>query len=233
MKKLVALFAGVLLSVAILAQKVSDPNVEEREAKNFHAIRVSDAFQIKLTQSNEEKVAVSAADKDDLQYITVKVANGVLKIDWDSKKWRRGNRKLKAYISFKNIDEFKASGACNVEIVDILKVNELKIDLSGASDLKGKLDAQKVLIELSGASDAKLSGSVSNVKIDASGASSFKGFEFVAEYCDVKASGASGIKLTVSKELSADASGASDINYKGAGVIRDIKTSGASSVSRS
>jgi len=36
----------------------------------------------------------------------------------------------------------------------------------------------------------------------------------------------------VNKELSARASGASDIHYKGDGLIREIKTSGASNISK-
>jgi len=54
----------------------------------------------------------------------------------------------------------------------------------------------------------------------------------VTETCDAKASGASDIKVTVNIELSAQASGASDVKYKGNGTIRDIKSSGSSSVSR-
>ncbi len=71
------------------------------------------------------------------------------------------------------------------------------------------------------------------LNVEASGASDFKGFDLVTDYCDVRASGASGIRITVNKELSAHASGASDIKYKGDGLIRDLKTGGASSVSRS
>ncbi len=78
----------------------------------------------------------------------------------------------------------------------------------------------------------RITGTATNLDVDASGASSFKGFDLSTDYCNVKASGASGIKITVNKELSATASGASDIDYKGTGVIRDIKTSGASSISR-
>jgi hypothetical protein len=51
--------------------------------------------------------------------------------------------------------------------------------------------------------------------------------------CNVKASGASDIKITVNKELSAQASGASDVRYKGERIIRDLKTSRSSSVSKS
>ncbi|MEI9808131.1 MAG: head GIN domain-containing protein [Bacteroidota bacterium] len=160
---------------------------------------------------------------------------GVLEIGWDSKgmKWTKGNKKLKAYISFKAIDKLRVSGACDVSIVGELKADDLLVDLSGASDLKGKIDAKKLSFDMSGASDSKITGTAVSLNIDASGASSFKGFDFSTDYCNVSASGASDIKITVNKELSATASGASDIDYKGAGVVRDVKTSGASSISRS
>ena len=237
MKRAVVIVFSVLLSAGLFAQKpISDPNVQVREAKNFHEIHVSDAFNVLLTQSGEEKVAVSAADEKDLAYITVEVKNGVLEIGWDRKgKWSRGNRKLKAYISFKKIDKLVASGACDVDITGTLTADkDFRLDLSGASDVSGKVEVkEKLTVDLSGASDAKLSGTAMELVIDANGASSFKGFDFTVDFCNATASGASDIKITVNKEISAHASGASDVNYKGDGKIRDVRTSGASSVSRS
>jgi hypothetical protein len=221
--------------VAFSQKTISDPNAEVREAKNFHAIELSNAFDVYLTQSNEESVAVSAAETKFRDNIIVEVKSGVLIVRYDSKdkwKWNTGNKKLKAYISFKNLDRLNVSGACDVYIVDNWKADNLKLGLSGASNLKGKLDAQKIMIDLSGASDMTLSGNVGQVNIEASGASNFKGFDMVVDFCDAKASGASDISITVNKELSANASGASDIKYKGSGLIRDIKTSGASNISR-
>ena len=161
------------------------------------------------------------------------VKGGVLIIRYDNKgKWNSGNKKLKAYISFKQLDKLNVSGACDVYIVGDWKANNLKIDISGATNLKGKMDAQKLMVDLSGASDLTLTGTVGQLNIEASGASDFKGFDLAVDYCNAKASGASDIKITVNKELSAEASGASDVKYKGSGLIRDIKTSGASSISR-
>ncbi|HET6994960.1 MAG TPA: head GIN domain-containing protein [Chitinophagaceae bacterium] len=236
MKKIIGIVAAVLLACGLRAQQtMSDPNVQVREAKNFHAIHVGSAFDIYLSQGNEEKVAVSAASEKDLANITVEVKNGVLYVGWDKKgKWGRGNKKLKAWISFKMIDELNASGACDVDIAGTIKTKDLNIELSGATDLSGKIEVSNILtMRLSGASDAKLSGVAPKLNIEANGASSFKGFDFAVDYCNAEASGASDIKITVNKELTANASGASDVNYKGGGVIRDIKTSGASSVSRS
>lgn len=220
-------------TLSAFAQKtINDANAQERQAKDFTGISVSHAFDVYLTQGNEEKVAVSASDQKYLEYITVEVRNGILHIGWDHKKKRdlKGNKKLKAYISFKKINKLKASGACDVNIVGSLNADDLDIDLSGASDLAGKITARSLKLDMSGSSDMKLTGEAADLKMKLSGACSFKGFDFATATCDVRASGASDVKITVNKELSADVSGASDISYKGTGLIRDVKTSGASSI---
>lgn len=233
MKKCIAIVAILLSAVSLPAQKtIADANAEVREAKNFNGISVSSAFTVYLSQGNEEAVAVSAADPSDRARITVTVDKGILVIGLtrDARKWK-GNRKLTAYISFKQIDVLEASGACNLFIEGKLKAQVLTVDLSGATDLKkGLLDVEKLKVDLSGASDMKVSGVATQLEVEVSGASQFKGEDLVTETCEAKASGASDIRITVNKELTAQASGASDVKYKGSGVIRDIKTSGAGGV---
>ena len=234
MKRIFLAVCLLALSAAGFAQTIKDENAQVREAKNFSVIRLSSAFDVYLTQSNEESVAVSASDPKYLDDIKVEVKNGVLEIGYRPKngKWNGGNRKLKAYISFKQVDKLDVSGACDVDIVGIWKAEGAKIDMSGASDLTGKISVQKLTVEISGASDVKVTGEAGQLDIHASGASNFKGYDLTAEFCNARASGASDIQVFVNKELSVDASGASDIKYKGAGVIRDLKTSGASSISK-
>jgi hypothetical protein len=233
MKKCIGIVAILLLALQLPAQKtINDPNVEVREAKSFNGISVSNSFDLYLTQSNEEAVAVSAADPADKAAITVTVEKGILVIGLsrEARRWR-GNRHLKAYVSFKQIDVLAASGACNVYIEGKLKAEILTVDLSGATDLKrGLLEVEKLKVNLSGASDMKVTGTATQIELDVSGASAFKGIDLVTETCDAKATGASDIRITVNKELTAHASGASDVNYKGNGVIVDIKTSGAGGV---
>lgn len=237
MKKIFLFLFAAAISTAITAQKINDPNAEVRDAKNFHAIKLSSAFDVYITQGSEESVAVSASEEKYKEEIEVKVNDGVLVIglkknNW-MKRWNDGKMKLRAYISFKSIDKLDVSGACDVYIQGKIKEDDLKVVLSGASDVKGEFDVQKLHLSLSGASDMTAKGSASSLNIEASGASSFKGYDFNADYCDADVSGASSVKITVNKELSAKASGASDLKYQGNGLIRDIKTSGASSVSRS
>src|SRR5689334_17617474 len=118
MRKLFIIMTGLLATVSLYAQKVNDPNAEIREAKNFHAISISSAFNVYLDQSNEEAVAVSASEQKFRDHIVVEVKNGVLYIKYENKglSWGKDKKELKAYISFKDIDKLNVSGACNVYI---------------------------------------------------------------------------------------------------------------------
>ena len=230
---LLLLFTGLFITVN--AQKViNDANAEPRTVSGYHAVHISNAFTVSINQSNEEKLVVSANEKDYLPNIITKVENGVLYISYeDKKKWWPKNRKLRAYISVINVNDIKASGASDIKIEGQLKSSTLKLELTGASDLKGEIVVEGSFdARLRGASDLNINGSANEVKIEASGASDVKAFDFKSNTCVIEASGACSVHITVDKELSARLSGASSVSYKGSALIRDIKTSGASNISR-
>jgi hypothetical protein len=236
MKKIFSVCFLLFISTIVFGQKtVNDVNAELRQVKGFHGVSISNAFEVILTQSNEEAVAVSAGDKEDNQYIRTEVQNGILKIWFDhnnKKEWGR-NKELRAYISVKNISVLHASGATDIEIEGKLSADKLSIELSGASDLTGEIVvANELRTEISGASDMDITGSAKEVFIEASGASEFNAYEFTTSNCKIEASGASSVNITVEKELSAELSGASSVNYKGNASITHVRTSGASSVSK-
>jgi Putative auto-transporter adhesin, head GIN domain len=235
MKKLLFVLTILVASVQLEAQKeINDPNAQVRNVKGFHAIRVSSAIDLYLSQSNEEVVVVSAASTKYRDRIRTTVENGVLKIWYDEEgwKWNTGNKKMKAYVSFVTLDKLVASGACDVRVTGTIKAESLDITISGASDFRGAVDVNSLKIDQSGASDADITGNASNLEVEVSGASDMKGYDLKTETCRARASGASDIRVTVNKELNAHASGASGIYYKGDAVIREIKSNGASSVSK-
>lgn len=236
MKRILAVvfLLGLMASSALAQKTIKDENVELRDVKGFHGIKVSGGFDVYLSSGNEESVAVSASQKEYVEYIQVQVRDGILHIEYRPKngKWNTRNLKLNAYISYKTLDKLIMSGATDVRLTDIWKADKVSIDLSGASDLKGEVKFEELNIEQSGASDADITGSVRKIQIRSSGASNFKGYGLSANICDARASGASDIRITVNNEISVDASGASDVYYRGDGHIRDIRTSGASTVAR-
>ena len=231
MKKLLFSLLVTGLIITASAQKtINDANAEKRNVSGFHAIEVGGGIDLYLSQG-EEAVAVSASKDEYRARIKTEVKNGVLKIwyEWNSNlRFDWSNHKLKAYVSFKDIDRLEGSGGSDISVDGSIKVAKLAMEVSGGSDFDGKVETSELNIQASGGSDVRISGKADRLTIDASGGSDFKGYDLASDICNVEASGGSDVHITVNKELSASASGGSDVYYKGTGLIRDIKTSGSS-----
>lgn len=227
------LFLFAIIAIQTNAQTViNDKNVQLRNVGSFSAIKVSGGIDVYLSQSNEEAVAVSASDEAYRDNIKTEVENGVLKIYYDSHSFRfNSNKKLRAYISFKTLESIEGSGACNFMINGIFKGTSLRVRFSGACNMEGVVNITNVQFDLNGASTVKISGEVSNLKLEASGASDLKNYDLVVDNFIAQLSGASDAKITVNKSISAKASGASSLYYKGNPEVRDVSSSGASSIS--
>lgn len=233
MKKLILTFALIFFSVSLFAQKtIYDTNVAVREAKNYYAINVSDGINLYISYG-DEAIAVSASETKYRDKIKTVVENGVLKIWYDDNKFSWNSKKdLKVYVSFKNLRSLNASGGSDVIVEGSIKSNQLKIDLSGGCDFKGRVEVSELNVNQSGGSDIIINGRAEKVFINVSGGSDFKGYSLITDYCEAEASGGSDIEITANKEINARANGASDISYQGSAVLKESKTSGASSVSK-
>ena len=234
MRQILTLVLSVIsLSLFAQEQVINDKNVVTRNVSGFSGIKVSNSIDLYLSQSNSEAVAVSASEEKYRDKIRTEVKNGILEIWYDQDKMsfhNNENKKLKAYVSFKTISRLIASGASDIYVNGVINTENLKLSVSGASDFKGKVKITNLDISMSGASDVKIDGSASNLKIDASGASDLKGYNLTADNCTVEASGASDINITANNSLSVQASGASSIRYKGSAQVKNVSTSGASSI---
>jgi hypothetical protein len=236
MRKLYFILVGVLLVLSSRAQKtiVHDPNAQVRAVKGYHGIEVGSAIDLYLSQGDEETVVVSARDEKWRDRIITEVVDGILKIRLQSGHFSTGNNKLKAYVSFAALDKLSASGASNVYVDGVISAGKLSLTLSGASDFKGAIRVGELQLDQNGASDAKITGVVAGLAvIRLSGASDVKGYDLTVESCEASASGASDIRITVNKELKANATGASSVYYKGEGVISESRASGASTIKKS
>jgi len=163
------------------------------------------------------------------------VKDGILTIWYDYKSNGdkvRGDKRMKAYVSFKTLDRLTGSGGSDIDVEGTIKTNTLKLDMSGGSDFEGKIEANDLSVEASGGSDVDMTGTVKTLTLHASGGSDFKGYGLTTDICNLEASGGSDVEITVNKELNAEASGSSDISYKGSAVVRGVKTSGSSSINK-
>jgi hypothetical protein len=234
MKKLLLIITVLIFYTGLQAQKINDANAEKRNVSGYHAVEVSGGIDLYLS-AGEESVAISASGTKHRDRIKTEVKNGVLKIWYEHNsnvKIDWGNRKMKAYVSYKTLDKVGAGGGSDILVYGSIKSSSLRVDVSGGSDFEGKIEANSLTVGASGGSDVRISGTAKQLVIDASGGSDFKGYDLAADICNLQASGGSDVYITINKELIADASGGSDVHYKGAGLIREIKSSGSSSIKK-
>jgi len=222
MQKLIMqkIFLSVVIAVAALSASaqnvVRDPNAQVRNVGSFNKIRVSSAISLYLSQGNSQGVAVSSEDSKVTDRIKTEVSNGTLKIyvengAWNG--WNWSNKHLKAYVTFTTLQMLDASGACSVELTDPINVGDFKLELSGASNMRGEIKGSDMSFELTGASNAKLSINATSFTFSQSGASSFKG-NLNTGKANFDLSGASVTDIDgTASDLIVGASGAS--NFKG------------------
>ena len=229
--------AVAIASIAQTNTVVNDKNAQVRNVTNFHGVKISNGIDLYITQGPAEGVAVSASETKYRDNIKTEVENGILKIYYDAGigvhfNWSIGDRKMKAYITLKDISELTASGGSDVFVQGALQATSLSLHLTGGSDFHGQVDIGTFTVRQSGGSDVKISGKAANIAIDASGGSDFIGYDLVTDNCDIYATGGSDMSVTVNKVLNVKASGGSDVSYKGTGVIKNYSASGSSDVTR-
>lgn len=212
---------------------INDKNAEVRNIGDFWGIKVSGGIDVYLSQSSENALAISASTQKMKDDIDTRIVNGVLVISYNSKSYSMNEkRNLRAYVSFKTLQSIEGSGACDFNIQETLQSNAFKINLSGACELKGKMDINDMDAKLSGASTVKVTGKVKNLKLEASGASDMKNYGLHVENFIADLSGASDVKVFISNSVTVKASGASSLNYSGNPEKVAVHTSGASSVTQ-
>jgi hypothetical protein len=205
---------------------------ESRSVSGFSGIDVSGAIDVYVKQDSTESVRVEI-DANLQEYIITKVENGVLEIHQVNNTNLITSGQIKVYVSGKNFKSFEASGACDIRGENkIVSTDEISFHATGASKIELDLKAPKVSGELTGASDLRLSGETKDVYIHATGASHARCFELMTENADVDLSGASDADVFASVSVKGEASGASNVTYKGSASSVVVNTSGAGSVNK-
>ena len=237
MKKLLLSLAA-FISLAAFAQDtkvINDANATVRSlTAGFTAISVSTGIELYITQGSQESLAVSASDQKHLYRLKTEIVNGTLKIYYDNKgiTWKSGNKKLKAYVSFKTLERLNASAGSEVTVNGSINAENLDLDISSGSEFNGMINAKLLSADVSSGAGVKITGKADKLKIDVSSGAEFKGYDFAVDVCEAIASSGASLHVTINKELNAKASSGADIRYKGTALTREIKSSGGGAVKK-
>ena len=117
-----------------------------------------------------------------------------------------------------------------------IDADEIEMDLSGASNIRGFVNAVELDIALSGASDATLEGMVSSLELDLSGSSNIarkvvgNSYSIACDRCKGSLSGSSNAYIHCETSIKASISGGSNLHYTGNAATGGSSTSGGSNI---
>ncbi|MFA9371691.1 MAG: head GIN domain-containing protein [Labilibaculum antarcticum] len=209
------LFIGFLAILPAQADGIKgngNVQTEEREVGNFESIKVNGAFTIYLSQDDDCSLKV-VADENLLDVIKTKVKGDVLYISTEKSIYK--SKEMKLYIGFKHLSGLKANGAISLKSDQMLRFDELDIEINGASSAELELTANRLRIDNSGASTIKLAGKCDEVSIDISGAGSVSAYDLIVKRGSIDISGVGSGKVCVEEDLRVSISGIGSVKYKG------------------
>lgn len=193
---------------------------------NFDRLDMGSAFIITVQAGTEFQI-IAEGDRRNLDDLDVYTRNGTLYARYHNSRSRKYETSFT--IVMPTLRGVSFSGASQSTINGFDNLNELDIQLSGASKGQFALQAREVDLTLSGASNLELNGEGVEMEADLAGASTLKAFSYPVKTADLNVSGASNASVSVSGTLDVEASGASKVRYRGTPSVRQ-RLSGASSV---
>jgi hypothetical protein len=235
-----SLFSIFLFSLVLsgMAQEkiIHDRNAQERELPSFHSIVAYGSANIYLTQG-PRKVAVSAADPEDVAAIETVVENGVLKIrvKTEQRWWKAGkmyDRRFTVFVSEEAVQSVVLSGSGKLHVDMPSKAEELSVRLSGSGNVTGNVQLRTLKCILNGSGNIRLTGSCDKARFVTSGSGNIQVANLQLDYCTLEMSGSGNADVHVRKELDATISGPGNIRYKGDGKLVRAQSSGSGRIQK-
>ena len=250
------IFAGfcLLAAIVLLAPACSNGVITtEEDFKDFTSLDIQNAFDVQVIKSDTYAVTITSSEAL-VDYLSVTKQGNTLTIRMSPNHpftdFALMRKVLKARITMPALDGIDLSGASKANVTGFESTNPLRLNISGASelrlggvetgdgdfevsgasDLKGKLTAADVKFNVSGASHVELDGTAENVQLTGSGASKLSLEQFVHQTATVTLSGASQATVDTRKRLDFSLSGASQFYFLSNPVTGKMEVLGASTV---
>lgn len=193
------------------------------------ALEVGDAFETTVNIASGAPDASFTIDDNLVDHVVTEIDDDVLQVELSG---RVRGATLRLHVSMPDLDRLQVSGAVRVEVNGTIR-EEVEIEASGATNVVlDAVELDRFEVVVSGASSLDAAGSAEEIDAEVSGASEADLAAVEAQTVTVNVSGASHVEVDVREELEANASGASEVRYRGDPDRVRIDASGSSSVER-
>lgn len=204
-KVLIAVFVGITAFA-------SAQQTENRSVNSFKGVKVGEGIDVYLKKGDKEAVRVEVTGIKTGDVIT-EVSGDYLKIHMREGNYR--DKTVKVYVTYVEVNKLSASSAANIFAENPIKTKTLTLSASSAATIDIQIEVDELTASASSAADLELKGKAIKVSIEASSAGEVDAYELASEIAEAEVSSAGSAKVSVTKEIRAEASSGGVIRYKG------------------
>lgn len=185
-----------------------------REIGAFNDLELSGSYHVYISQGSQPSLKIET-DENLMPYIITEVHGNKLEIKSKEHVSINPSKEVDVYLTVAQLKKMGVSGSSKIETKNTLSGDDLRIDISGSSDLDLDLKVNSLVTHMSGASKVKLSGSANSAEYNTSGSSNVKADDMVSDDTQINVSGSGKLNVYAQKNLNVNISGMGDVTYKG------------------
>lgn len=185
----------------------------EIDAKDFEEVRVGSHYEAVFTQSDQYSIRLEGS-KDAVNMVEFEQQGKQVSFKNAGSFFDPDHGKVIIHISMPDLRSLDLSGSAEAYFNE-WSAGDISFDLSGASECTFKGEVNEVDIDMSGSSQLNLQGVGQQLQADLSGSSELKALDFDTQDAKLGMSGATFASVAPQEQLTVNASGASQVRYKG------------------
>jgi len=202
---------------------------ESIDASEFTELEVANDFIVYINFSETEEKVEIRSNENLHQYITAEQIGDRLTIEVNDINISNG-AVLEAFITTKLIDKFNIAADSKVILNDPLAHDEIEINIASDSKFEGELTIDDLDLNMSSDAEVNLSGTADQIHASLAGDCEMNTYDLVSNHLTIEMSGDCKAYVTVNESIEVDATGDSELYYKGDATIDRQNLSGDSKI---
>lgn len=227
------ILAVTLLFAACKSKCIEDSGIHSSKdfsLKPYDEITVSGPIKLLLRQDSSFKLNIGA-DSNIIASVKAEVSGHELTVKLDPAKYC-GTDSIIVTAGIGELKKLSANEAVRVYTTSKINLNDVVIDLSGATVLKLDMNVGKLTLNNDGSAKINLIGQAGVHQLKSKGSISLNAFDFVTGVYDLDIEGAGKSNINVLNDLKVKTTGATEIYYKGNPKNVEEKKSGVSKLQK-
>ncbi|MBM3178653.1 MAG: DUF2807 domain-containing protein [Bacteroidetes bacterium] len=186
---------------------------EMREIDDFEDLRVSGAIDLHLVKGSRPMVKVVTEGFSPRKIMT-EVSGRTLRIARSGNQFGR-DMDVDVYVTYSELTRIDCHGASNVSSKDVVRADEVEINVSTAGYVEIPVRADRVFVQVKTAGQVILSGDTGSLDFFADTSGTLDAYQLSADVVKATVQTAASARVSVRDEIKANVSTAGSLRYRG------------------